>query len=125
MKKFKWKLEYSITMVITLGIILLILPVSFFGTKEAGYISEWNDIYNKVDYMFSAMVAQADDNIVKNWHETQTNEEREQLMIRLVNPYLRVNDKDEVPSKYKPRYMNGSIVKSNDEYYFDSLPIRR
>ena len=71
MKKFKWKIEYSVTLLIVIGLILLLIPMTFFGTKEANYISKWNEVYNKVDYMFTAMVAQADDNIVRNLHRAQ------------------------------------------------------
>ena len=125
MKKFKWKIEYSVTLLIVIGLILLLIPMTFFGTKEANYISKWNEVYNKVEYMFTAMVAQADDNIVRNLHRAQTNDEREQLMIKLVNPYLRINEGDEVSSRYKPRYLNGNLVHHNDDYYFEKMYISK
>ena len=119
MKKRFWKIEYSILFFIVFGIFLLLIPTSFLGSKEATYISKWNDIYLKVDYMFTAMVAQADENIVKSLHNTPSNDKREQLMIKLVNPYLRINEKNEVSKRYQPHYMNGKRVLKTDEYYFD------
>ena len=49
MRKRFWKIEYSITIFVVFGIILLLLPSSFITSKEATYITKWNDTYNKVD----------------------------------------------------------------------------
>ena len=96
MRKRFWKIEYSITIFVVFGIILLLLPSSFITSKEATYITKWNDTYNKVDYTFTAMSAQADANIIKSSHNAKTNDEREKLMLKLVKPYLRINSEDEV-----------------------------
>ena len=121
MKKRFWKIEYSITIFVIFGIILLLLPSSLISSKEAAYISRWNETYHKMDYIFTAMAAQADSDIVKSFKKAKTNEEREQLMIRLVKPYLRLTEQDELTSRYTPYYMNGTKVSPNDEYYFDNL----
>ncbi len=106
MKKRFWKIEYSITIFVIFGVILLLIPTSFISSKEAAFITKWNDTYNKIDYMFTAMTAHADENIVKDFN-SKSNREREQIMIRLVKPYLRIKESDE-------------ITKDN-QYYFNKL----
>ena len=58
MKKRFWKIEYSITIFVVFAIILLLIPTSFISSKEATYISKWNETFNKIDYTFTAMSAQ-------------------------------------------------------------------
>ncbi len=121
MRKRFWKIEYSITIFVIFAIILLLIPSSFITSKEATYIHKWNETYNKVDYMFTAMTAQANENIVKGFHRAKTNEAREQLMITLVKPYLRIQEEDALKTTYNQYYMNGNKVKPTDPFYFDRL----
>ena len=121
MKKRFWKIEYSITIFVIFGIILLLIPSSFISSKEATYISKWNETFNKMEYIFTAMNAQADAEIVKSFKHAKNNEDRENLMINLVKPYLRISAQDELSKKYTPYYMNGKKVSKGDEYYFESL----
>lgn len=121
MRKRFWKIEYSITIFVIFAIILLLIPSSFITSKEATYIHKWNETYNKVDYMFTAMTAQANENIVKGFHRAKTNEAREQLMITLVKPYLRIQEEDALKKTYNQYYMNGNKVKPTDPFYFDRL----
>ncbi len=121
MRKRFWKIEYSITIFVIFAIILLLIPSSFITSKEATYIHKWNETYNKVDYMFTAMTAQANENIVKGFHRAKTNEAREQLMITLVKPYLRIQEEDALKTNYNQYYMNGNKVKPTDPFYFDRL----
>ncbi len=122
MKKHFWKTEYSITLIVIFAIALLLLPVSWFTvSKQASYISKWNETYNKTDYMFTAMAAQADSEIVKSLKNAQTKEEHEKLMLQLIKPYLRLEEREKLLKHYHVYYMNGQRVRKNDEYYFDSL----
>lgn len=121
MRKRFWKIEYSITIFVIFAIILLLIPSSFITSKEATYIHKWNETYNKVDYMFTAMTAQANENIVKGFHRAKTNEAREQLMITLVKPYLRIQEEDALKTTYNQYYMNGNKVNPKDQFYFDKL----
>lgn len=123
MKKRFWKLEYSLTIFFVFAIVLMLIPTSFITSKEAGYISKWNDTFHKMEYIITAMQAQADAEIVKSFKRTETNEEREKLMMRLLKPYLRISDSDELTKKYTPHFMNGTKVQKNDYYYFESLYI--
>lgn len=121
MRKRFWKIEYSITIFVIFAIILLLLPSSFMSSKEAAYISKWNETFHKMEYVFNAMNAQADADIVKSFKRAKTNSEREALMIRLVKPYLRISDDDELTRRYNLYYMNGAKVNKGDDYYFDKV----
>lgn len=121
MKKRFWKIEYSITIFVVFAIFLMLLPPSFISSKKVTYISKWIETYNKMEYIFNAMNAQADADIVKSFKQAQTNQEREDLMIRLVKPYLRITEQDELHKKYTVFYMNGTKVQPKDEFYFDNL----
>ncbi|MBQ8460081.1 hypothetical protein IJ541_08285 [bacterium] len=121
MKKRFWKIEYSITIFVIFAVILLLIPTRFIASKEASYISRWNETYKKMEYIFSAMNAQADAEIVKSFKRATTNEARENLMMNLVKPYLRISFQDELTKKYTIYFMNGEKVPNNDKYYFDNL----
>lgn len=121
MKKRFWKIEYSITIFVIFGIALLLIPTSFMSSKEATYIAKWNETFNKIDYMFTAMTAQADSDIIKSLHKAKTNEEREHLMILLVKPYLRIHESDILTRNYTQHYLNGNKVPKKDKYYFDKV----
>lgn len=121
MKKRFWKIEYSITIFVIFAIVLLLLPGSFINSKEAAYISKWNEVYNKMNYIFTAMNAQADSEIVTSFNEAKTTEAREQLMIKLVKPYLRITEQNELKKRYTQHYLNGSRIKQDEQYYFDNL----
>lgn len=121
MRKRFWKIEYSITIFVIFGVILLLLPSSFISSKEAAYISRWNETYHKMDYIFTAMNAQADSDILKRFKRVKSVDDREQLMINLVKPYMRISEQDKLQKKYSPSYLDGKKVDKNDRYYFDNL----
>ncbi len=121
MRKRFWKIEYSITFFVIFAIVLLLLPSRFIASKEAAYISKWNETFHKMEYIFTAMNAQADADIVKSFKRAKSNQEREQLMIRLVKPYMRISEADELTKRYEPTYLNGEKVKPGDDFYFDKV----
>ncbi len=124
MKKHFWKTEYSITLVVIFAAFLFLLPTSWLTvSKQAAFISKWNETFDKTDYMFSAMAAQADSEIVKSLKNAKTPEIREQLMIKLIEPYLRLQENDRILKYYHPRYMNGQKVKKGEEYFFENIYI--
>ena len=123
MNKFVWKIEYSLTIFAIFTGILFMVPTSF-SSKNAVYISKWNTEYNQIEYMFSAMSAQAETKIVKSLKNAKTDDEREKNMIQLVKPYLRLEEPLK-SKKYYQYYMNGKKVKKNDFYYFDTLYVNR
>ena len=120
-KKNFWKLEYSITFFVILGIIMLVIPFKFENYLQAALITNWNDRYNKVAYMFTVINAQTDDEILKSFADADSPEQREKLLLQLVKPYLRICSTEKFPKHYKPKFMNGSRVHSNDYYWFNDL----
>ena len=121
MKRKSWKIEYSITIFVIFGIILLLIPTRFIASKEASFISKWNDTYTKMEYVFAAMNAHADSDILKSLKKAKTNDEREKYMMLLVKPYLRLSEQNELTRRYEYFYHNGNKVIKGDEYYFDNL----
>lgn len=120
-KKRFWKIEYSLTLFVIFAITLMLIPSKFIASKDASYISQWNETFHKMEYIFTAMNAQVDSDIVKSFKKAKTNQERENLMMNLVKPYLRITEQDEIIKKYSPSYMNGTPVKPQDEVYFEKL----
>lgn len=120
-KKRFWKLEYSITLFVIFGLIMLFVPIKIENYFQASLITKWNDRYNKVAYMFTVINAQTDDEILKSFAEAKTAEQREKLLLQLVKPYLRIHQTDKFPRRYKPKFMNGDRVAKKDYYYFNEL----
>lgn len=120
-KKNLWKLEYSITLFVILGLIMLFIPFKIENYFQAGMISKWNDRYNKVAYMFTVINAQTDDEILKGFAAARTPEQREKLLLQLIKPYLRIHQSDKFPKRYKPKFMNGERVPRKDYYYFNEF----
>lgn len=120
-KKRYIKVEYSIVLFIVFTIMLLVIPFSVENTKQATYISKWNELYNKVEYMFSVMNAHIDDDMLKSMKRAETTKEKEQILLTIVKPYLRI-DTEVLPLRsYKPRYKNGVKIPKDDKYYFDEF----
>ena len=103
------------------AVVLLLIPTSLFPSKEAYFVSKWNEVYVEVDYMFSAMTAQADDAIIKSMKNAKTEQDREKYMQLLVKPYLRLKDAEKLLKRYHVSYMDGTKVKPTDYYYFDNI----
>lgn len=121
MKKRVWKMEYTLLLIVLFAVVLFLIPTSF-SSKEAVFVSEWNSKYNKVEYMFTAMSAHADSDIVKNLKNVTSPSQREKYMIALAKPYLRLKSLSKNKAKkYAVKYMNGKNVKKDDFYYFRNL----
>ena len=116
------KLEYSIFLFFVLGILLLIMPVSIESSRQANFISKWNEKFNRVEYMFSVINAHITDDMIKSMAKAKTPQERESILLAIVKPYLRI-DTSTVPVSrhYRPRYMNGSRVYEGQRYFFDDF----
>ena len=120
-KKHYWKLEYSIAVFVMFGVILLIMPFSIENTRQANFISKWNETYNRVEYMFSVMNAHISDDMIKSFNKAKTPEEREKLLLTIVKPYLRINTANYPIKHYRPRYMSGNRVYKGQRYFFDDF----
>ncbi|MCR5262222.1 MAG: hypothetical protein K6C94_10365, partial [Candidatus Gastranaerophilales bacterium] len=120
-KKMYPKIEYMVVALVLFAVLLLIIPFSRGNTMLAYYISKWNEVYNKVEYMFSVMNAHVDDDMLKSLKKAKTTKEKEQLLLAIVKPYLRINTEN-VPSKfYRPKFKNGDKISNDDRYYFDEF----
>ena len=116
-----WKAEYSIVLLVIAGVLLYFMPVPFESTRQAGFISRWNETYNKVNYMFQVIHAHISDDVLKSFERAKTSEEREKLLIQIIKPYLRINTEKSVPKRYRTKYMNKTRVYKGQDYYFDDL----
>ena len=120
MKNNFWKIEYSVTFLVMFAVLLFMIPTSF-SSKNANHISKWNEEYNKIEYMFSAISAQAGAEIAKGTKSAKQIAEREKYMMQLIKPYLRLKDRSKHHSRYHLHYMSGDNVKEDDIYNFDTL----
>ncbi len=121
MNKHFWKIEYSITLFFIFAVVIFIIPPRFISSNTAENISKWNEVYTKMDFVFTAMSAQADSDIVMSLKKEKNPERRQEFMIELVKPYLRLQEFPKILKHYKAHYMNGSRVSSKDFYYFSNL----
>ncbi len=120
-RKRYWKLEYSVALFVMLGVLLLIMPVSFESSRQANFISKWNEKYNRLEYMYSVINAHITDDIIKSFDKAKDAQERENLLLALVKPYLRI-DTYNTPSKhYHPKYINGTRIGKGQKFYFDDF----
>ena len=119
MKKRFWKIEYSYTLIVIFTVLLFMIPTSF-SSKNARHISRWNEVYNKLDYLFTAMSAQADSDIMKGLKNAKNSKDREIFMMMLAKSYLDLTEIKNLHGKYSPLYMNGEPVKPNDMYNFEN-----
>ena len=97
------------------------MPVSIENTRQANFISKWNEKFNRVEYMFSVINAHVTDDMIKSMNKAATSQEREKILLALVKPYLRINTGNYPIKHYKPRYMNGARVYRGQTYFFDDF----
>lgn len=97
------------------------MPFSIENTRQAGFISKWNEKFNRIEYMFSVMNAHITDDMLKSLNRAKTPQEREKLLLTLIKPYLRI-DIDGMPVKhYHPKYMNGAKVYRGQTYFLTNF----
>ena len=117
----RWKLEYTVTLFVFAGVLLALAPVSFENTRQANFISKWNEIYNKTDYMFQVINAQITEDVLSDFKNAETSAQRERLLVDTVKPYLRLNTVKNVPRRYRTKYMNKARVYKGQQYHFSDL----
>lgn len=118
MKLSKWRVEYSVTLLVLFAIILLFMPTSLKSTVQANHITKWKDIYNRLTYVQDAILKQEQSEILTSFKRAKTANEREDLIITILKPYIRLKD-SKFPKRYKVKYMNKSVVTKDDIYYID------
>lgn len=116
-KKRFWKLEYSVTLFVILGVLLLLTPVSIESTRQAGFITRWKENYSRMEYVLKVIETHISDDMIKNFSMAKSSDEKEQLFLLILKPYLRLTPA-RLPSNYRISYMNKSRVNKNDINYF-------
>lgn len=114
------KLEYMVTLFVMIAIILIIMPVDIESTVQANYISRWNDKFARLEYMFDVITTHEKDEILKSFKRAKNAEERETILINLIEPYFRIH-KEKLSKRYTVKYLNKNKVPLTDKYYFEDL----
>lgn len=113
-------IEVVVVFLLMLGVTFFILPRSLDSTRQATLISSWTQKYSQLQYMFSVITAQHECEINNDLKKAQTNHDRQQIVLSSIKPYLRITTELQ-SGDYKPRYMNKSLVRDGDTYYFPSF----
>ncbi len=119
-KKKYLKLEYMITLLIIIAVVLIIVPFDFENNTQAEFISRWQDKYSRLEYMFNVISAHEKAEILKSFQRAKTPDERELIMINVIKPYFRIK-KENLPKHYTAKFMNKIKVPSTNKYYFDDI----
>lgn len=120
MKKSFTVIEIIIVFLLILAAAFFMVPKSFENTRQAKNIEAWSEYYAKVQYMFSAIAAQKDEKLIKQFDDAKTNELRGEMLLELIKPYMRTGSGVE-QSSYKPYYMNNMPVMDGQLYSFNNL----
>ncbi len=119
-KKKYLKLEYMVTLVVFFVVLLSLIPIDIESTVQANFISRWKDKYSRLEYMFNVINAHVDEDLLKSFKHARTEEEREQILITVIKPYLRLN-KGKLPRRYSMKFLNKTKVAKTDRYYFEDI----
>ena len=114
------KPEYAIVLLVLIGVILLLIPLSTGNISQANFISKWNEKYNRIEYMFSVINAHITDDMLVSMKKAKSPQEREDLLLTIIKPYLRINTENK-PKYYKPKYFDGSKIWRGEQFYFEDF----
>lgn len=112
-------IEVVVVFLLMMGVAFLIVPKSLDNTKQARLISKWTEKYSEFEYMFSVIKAQQDSIIKIKIKNAQNNNDRKEILLETIKPYLRINAA--APGDYKQYYMNTGLVEEGGRYYFDNF----
>ena len=76
MKLSKWRVEYTITLLIIYTVILLAMPTSIKSTVQANHITKWKYTFNKMTYLQDAILKQEQAQILTSFSRAQNADER-------------------------------------------------
>lgn len=99
---------------------IIMIPNIIDDNKKLHTISQWKHTYKNIEYVFSAIKAQASETDKIAIEKTKTNDEREDVLCDLINPYFRMQSPVDVKT-YKTYFLDGSVVNENSEYYVKDL----
>ena len=80
-KKNYLKIEYTLTLLIIIAVVLIIMPIDFASNAQAEFISRWQDKYSRLEYMFNVINAHEKDEIIKSFKRAKNPEERENIVM--------------------------------------------
>ena len=101
---------------------LLVIPNLIEDNKKLDIISTWKNSYKDIEYVFSALSAQATETDNIAFKKASNTEKKENVLFDMLTPYMRMETP--LDSKdYKTYYLNGSSVKENDEFYITNLHV--
>lgn len=120
MKKYNAFTVAEISIVFGLIILtaLLVIPNLIEDNKKFDIISKWKHSYQNVEYVISALKAQVTDTDRIAFKNAKNKEEKEMLLYEILKPYFRIETSVDTKN-YKIHYLNGNLVKENDEYYIE------
>lgn len=112
--------EVVMVFLLIFGVTFFILPKNLDTTRQARFISKWIQKYSELEYMFSVIKAQHDEELNSKINHAADNNEREEVLLETIKPYLRITSKV-TDTKYKQYYMDGEKVAPETKYYFNEL----
>jgi len=110
-------IEVVVVFLLILGVTFLFLPKGLDNTRQARFISKWTEKYSEIEYMFSVIKAQKDSEIQAKLKNAQDSDGRSEAVIDTIKPFLRITSDVKDPT-YKQHYMDKTLVKDQDRYYF-------
>lgn len=112
-------IEVVVVFLLILAITFFVLPKNLQTTRQARLISKWNEKYNEIEYIFSAIKAQESSKIEDKLKSANSNETKKNILLDTIKPYFRI--KSIVKEPYKQRYMGDGNVLDLDMYHFDNF----
>ena len=116
-KKRFWELQYSVTIFVVIGVLLMLAPVSIESSRQAYFISRWKEAFSRMEYVLQVIRTHISDDMIKNYNQASTPEEKEQIVLMLLKPYLRLSQA-KLPRSYQIHYMDKKKAGSGDVWYF-------
>lgn len=117
-RKF-WKIEYTLTAFAIFAIFILLLPTTIQSTRQAALISKWNEKYNHINYLFSVISAHSNEDLTGSIENSTA--DKDEIMMLLLQPYLRISTHNKQLKRYHNKYMNNSRLPKDDLYYFSDF----
>ena len=120
MKKGFTIIEIAFVLLLIFGVAFFVIPMSIDDTNQAKFVESWQESYSNTTYMFSVIAAEQDEKMENIFRKGKDENLKSNFLINLIKEHLRIAKSVEL-SKYKPRYLDKTMVKENDLYYFTNL----
>ena len=114
--------EISVVLVLIILTFILVMPNIIEDNKKIDRITKWKTTYQNLEYIFSALSAQATETDNAAFKKAVNNDEKADLLFNMLSPYLRV-EKPVSTDEYKTYFLNGTKVNEEDKHYITNLHI--